>query len=64
MNLFEHPEEYLQHRAEEEARRDRRIELLRALRGSVPPFSAEAERKLAASLREPERRRVLAGERR
>ena len=62
MFQFEHPEEYIVRQAEERARRDRRNELIRALHGAVPPFSEETERKLSASMRIPERRRILAGE--
>jgi len=63
MFQFEHPEEYIERTTEERARRDRRIEQMRALRGSVPPFSGATEERLTASLREPEPRRILAGHR-
>jgi hypothetical protein len=63
MFQFEHPEDYVQRISQEEARRDRRIEQLRALRGSVPPFSTATDERLTASLREPQPRRILAGHR-
>jgi hypothetical protein len=63
MFQFEHPEEYLQRISEERARRDRRIEQLRAFRGSVPPFSAATEERLTAVLGAPVVRRILAGHR-
>jgi hypothetical protein len=63
MFQLEHPEEYIQRTSDERARRDRRIEQQRALRGAVPPFSATIERKLSAALRQPEPRRTLAGHR-
>lgn len=62
MFQFEHPDDYIERQADERARRDRRNELIRALRGAVPPFSEETERKLSASMRIPERRRIVAGE--
>ena len=62
MFQFEHPEEYVQRIRQEQARRDRRIEHLRALRSSVPPFRDVTDERLPASLRAP-LRRVLAGHR-
>ena len=60
---FERPEEYVQRTSEERARRDRRIEQLRALRGSVPPFSAQTEERLTPLLGAPVVRRILTGHR-
>lgn len=63
MNLFQHPDD-IQRFNEEPARRDRRTQLLRALRGAVPLFSDESERKLTASMRQAARGGILVGERR
>jgi hypothetical protein len=49
---IEHPDDYLSRFAEERERHERRARLLRALRGSTPPFSDATERELRSLMRE------------
>jgi hypothetical protein len=52
MFQIEHPADYLNRVEDERARLERRARLLRALRGTVPPFNEAHERELRAVMRE------------
>jgi hypothetical protein len=52
MFQIEHPTDYLFRVEAEQRRSERRASLLRALRGSVPPFGEATERELRAVMRE------------
>jgi hypothetical protein len=52
MFQIEHPADYLNRVEDERARIERRANLLRALRGSTPPFSEATERELRTAMRE------------
>jgi len=52
MILYEHPDEYLRRLREEEARREHRDQLVRALRGTIPPFDEGRQQQLMKALRE------------
>jgi hypothetical protein len=49
---IEHPDDYLSRVTEERERQERRARLLRALRGSTPPFSGTTEQELRQLMRE------------
>ncbi len=52
MNLYQHPDDYLERFHQERERIERRARLLRELRGSVPPFDGPARRRLEETLKE------------
>jgi len=52
MFQIEHPTDYLNRIEAERDRTDRRNRLIRALRGSTPPFSQTTERELRSVMRE------------
>lgn len=52
MFQIEHPTDYLNRVEAERERIDRRNRLIRALRGSTPPFSQATERELRAVMTE------------
>jgi hypothetical protein len=52
MFQIEHPTDYLSRVEAERRLIERRASLLRALRGSVPPFSEATERELRAVMRD------------
>jgi hypothetical protein len=49
---IEHPDDYLSRVTQERERQERRARLLRALRGSTPPFSEATERELRTLMQE------------
>jgi hypothetical protein len=49
---IEHPDDYLSRITQERERQERRARLLRALRGSTPPFSEATERELRTLMQE------------
>jgi hypothetical protein len=49
---IEHPDDYLSRVTQERERQERRARLLRALRGSTPPFSEATERELRSLMRD------------
>jgi hypothetical protein len=49
---IEHPDDYLSRITRERERQERRARLLRALRGSTPPFSEATERELRTLMQE------------
>jgi len=53
MNLYQHPDDYLERFHAERERIERRARLLRELRGVVPPFDGPSRRRLAETLQEP-----------
>jgi len=61
MFLIEHPTDYLNRIEAERERMDRRNRLLRALRGSTPPFSQATEQELRRVMREQLRAQVEPG---
>lgn len=52
MFFIEHPDDYLSRITQERERQERRGRLLRALRGSTPPFSDSTERELRSLMHE------------
>jgi hypothetical protein len=52
MFQIEHPDDYLNRIASERSRIERRNQLIRALRGSVPPLGSATEDQLRAVMRE------------
>jgi len=61
MFQIEHPTDYLNRVEAERDRIDRRNRLLRALRGSTPPFSQGTEEELRRVMREQLRAQTDAG---
>ena len=61
MFQIEHPIDYLSRIEAERERIDRRNRLLRALRGSTPPFSQATERELRRVMREQHQAQTEAG---
>lgn len=52
MNLYQHPDDYLQRFNQERERIERRARLLRELRGAVPPFDGPSQRRLGDAVKE------------
>jgi hypothetical protein len=52
MNLYQHPDDYLERFHQERERIERRARLLRELRGAVPPFDGPSQRRLEKALGE------------
>jgi hypothetical protein len=52
MFYIEHPTDYLSRTEQERERLERGTRLLRALRGTTPPFSEATERELRSLMRE------------
>lgn len=52
MNLYQHPDDYLERFNQERERVERRSRLLRELRGAVPPFDGPSRLRLEETLRE------------
>jgi len=52
MFLIEHPDDYLNRIKDERDRAERRDRIVRALRGSTPPFGSATEKQLRAVMRE------------
>jgi hypothetical protein len=61
MFLVEHPDDYLNRIEDERQRIERRNTLIRALRGSTPPFGAVTETQLRIVMREQLRTRTEPG---
>lgn len=64
MILYQHPDDYLKRFHEERGRMERRAQLLRALRGTTPPFDGPTQKRLEQVLPEPPCREALAAEHR
>lgn len=61
--LFQQPDEFLERFHGERRRAEERAQLLRALRGSTPPFDAAVQRRLDKAMAEPTCSGTLAAER-
>lgn len=61
MFMVEHPDDYLNRIKDERDRMERRNRLVRALRGSTPPFGSATEQELRAVMREQLRTRTELG---
>ncbi len=61
MFWVEHPDDYLNRIDDERERAERRERLMRALRGSTPPFDSATEKQLRGVMREQLRTRTEPG---
>ncbi len=52
MNLYQHPDDYLERFHQERERIERRARLLHELRGAVPPFDGPSRQRLEGTLKE------------